>query len=189
MFNDVLAIFMTTILSIKLIVVYVFTRKPQNRTRCFKCNGDRYINHQLGKPSTCNYSLVVCVKQQRLGCIWMQHPASSTILLERLQEFQTHLTKRGYSIFEIQPIVHEISTTDRNELLKRQINKRKSKTIPNVMVTKYDPRIKGIKKRLIKYWPSVLKDETCRKIFKTEPIIAYSKHKNIGDIVTSSVLH
>ena len=65
-----------------------------------------------------------------------RYTSDCTILLERLQEFQTHLTKRGYSIFEIQPIVHEISTTDRNELLKRQINKRKSKTIPNVMVTK-----------------------------------------------------
>ena len=32
MFNDVLAIFMTSILSIKLIVVYALTRKPQNRT-------------------------------------------------------------------------------------------------------------------------------------------------------------
>ena len=55
-----------------------------------------------------------------------RNTSDRTILLERLQEFQTHLTKRGYSIFEVQPIVHEISTSDRNELLKRQINKRKS---------------------------------------------------------------
>ena len=94
---------------------------------------------------------------------------------------------RIVSICEIQPIVQEIYRADRNELLNKQ-NKRESKTIPNVMVTKYDPRIKGIKKRLIKHWPTVLKDKTCRKIFTSEPIIAYSKHKNIGDIVTSSRL-
>ena len=58
---------MTTILSIKLIVVYTLTRKPQNKTKCFECNGDRLINHQLGKLSTCNYSLMICVKQHRLG--------------------------------------------------------------------------------------------------------------------------
>ena len=40
-FKDVLAIFMTTILSIKLIVVYTLTRKHQNRTQCFECSGDR----------------------------------------------------------------------------------------------------------------------------------------------------
>ena len=40
-FKDVLAIFMTTILSIELIVVYTLTRKHQNRTQCFECSGDR----------------------------------------------------------------------------------------------------------------------------------------------------
>ena len=40
-FKDVLAIFMTTILSVKLIVVYTLTRKHQNRTQCFECSDDR----------------------------------------------------------------------------------------------------------------------------------------------------
>ena len=40
-FKDVLANFMTTILSIKLIVVYTLTRKHKNRTKCFECSGDR----------------------------------------------------------------------------------------------------------------------------------------------------
>ena len=39
-FNDVLAIFMTTLLLIKLIVVYALTRKHQNWTQCFECKGD-----------------------------------------------------------------------------------------------------------------------------------------------------
>ena len=111
------------------------------------------------------------------------------ILIKQLQDFETHLIQRGYSGNEIQPIIRDACSTDRNELIHNQKHKQKSKTIPNVMVTKYDPRIKGIKKKLMKYWSSVLKDKTCQKIFTTEPIVAYSKHKNIGDIITSSILH
>ena len=54
------------------------------------------------------------------------------------------------------------------------------------MVTKFDPRIRGLKQRVLKHWGTVLKDDKCKQVFKTRPIIAYQKHKSITDMLISS---
>ena len=57
---------------------------------------------------------------------------------------------------------------------------------PLVFITKYNPAIKQLKRKLMKYWYLLEKNQQYKLIFKTHPIIAYSKHKNLGDILTSS---
>lgn len=59
---------------------------------------------------------------------------------------------------------------------------------PNVMITKYNPHFKGLKKRILKYWNVLKNDEICKELFTKEPIIAYSKHKNIGEMIIQSRL-
>ena len=56
------------------------------------------------------------------------------------------------------------------------------------MITKFNPCIKGLRKRLLKYQNYTQQDEICSDLFKTPPMIAYSKHKNIGDLIIRSKL-
>ena len=104
-----------------------------------------------------------------------------------LEDFKGHLLKRGYSEKEINPIIDEISGKERQLLLSKTEEKIKLKH-PHVMVTQFNPRVKGLKKRLLKYWNILKTDSTCKQLFDTEPIIAYSKHKNIGDLLIKSRL-
>ena len=62
---------MTAILSIELIIL-LFMLWPESLKTGLNVLNAMLIdknNRQLGKPSTCNYSLVVCVKQHRLGSL------------------------------------------------------------------------------------------------------------------------
>lgn len=108
-------------------------------------------------------------------------------LNEILQDFKKHLSKRGYSDTEIDPVITSITGADRNEILNKSNNKSKLQN-KLVMVTKYNPRIKGLKTRILKYWNEMKTDTRCKEIFTSEPIIAYSKDKSIGDMIIRSRL-
>ena len=47
----------------------------------------------------------------------------------------------------------------------------------NVFITKYNPCIRKIKQKLLKYWNIIINDESCNKLFNKHPIVAYSRHK------------
>ena len=59
--------------------------------------------------------------------------------------------------------------------------------IPLVLSTKYNPCIRKIKQCLVKYWQLLKHNEICRDLFTKEPIIAYKKHRNLGDILTLKI--
>ncbi|KAK3109108.1 hypothetical protein FSP39_023246 [Pinctada imbricata] len=99
-----------------------------------------------------------------------------------LDDFRMHLLNRGYSETEINPIITETKLLARSKALEKQRNKRAIPT-PLVMVTKYNPCVKGLKRRLLKYWKDLKSDSDCNQIFDSEPMVAYSKHKNIGDLI------
>ena len=105
-------------------------------------------------------------------------------LLSILTNFKIKLLGRGYANEEIDNNITEALSNDRKLLLKHK-NKNK-KEIPLVLVTKFNPYLRKIKKQIMKYWQNLQFDEDCRLIFQTEPIIAYSKHKNLADILISS---
>ena len=104
-----------------------------------------------------------------------------------LSNFKLRLKGRGYTDQEIDQNIRAASSRKRSDLLKGTSNK-KSKDIPLVFSTKYNPCIKGIKKCIMKHWHTLKEDEICKNVFSKEPIIAYSKHKNLGDILTSTKL-
>ena len=117
----------------------------------------------------------------------MRNTNDTSIYNNRLSHFQDKLIDRGYKTCEIQPIFDEVRQSNRKEILNPRNGKKENKET-NVMVTKFNPKIKGIKARLIKHWNLVSKDEDLKHIFKSPPIVAYERHKNLGDLLTSSSL-
>ena len=117
----------------------------------------------------------------------MRNTNDTATLSTILQNFKKHLSKRGYSDTEIDPIITGVTGTDRNKMLNKNNSESKLRN-PLVMITKYNPRIKGLKKRILKYWNEMKTDTRCKEIFTSEPVVAYSKHKSIGDMIIRSRL-
>lgn len=110
-----------------------------------------------------------------------------TILNATLNDFKAHLSKRGYSPQEIDPIIKETTNTNRTKLILNKTPKQALRN-PTVLVTKFNPCLKGLKKRILKYWDIVLRNSECKSSFDARPIIAFSKHKNISDEIIRSHL-
>ena len=72
-------------------------------------------------------------------------------------------------------------------LNKKEKNKTENKD-PLVMATKYNPCLKKIKARISKYWHLLNLDDDCKNIFTETPMIAFKKHKNLGDNLPSAKL-
>ena len=117
----------------------------------------------------------------------LRNTNDETIYKNLTAGFKSHLLRRGYSHSEIDPIIQKTHLTQRNTVLQKT-NKKTKNSVPLVMVTKYNPCVKNLKKRILKYWDKMTDDSACKEIFKEEPIISYSKHKNISDLIIRSRL-
>jgi hypothetical protein len=102
-----------------------------------------------------------------------------------LSSFKLNLIKRGYNELEIDDNINQALSNNRAEFLNKK-SKKHTKEIPLVLSTKYNTCIRKIKQCLVKHCQSLKHHEICRDIFKKEPIIAYEKHRNLEDILTSS---
>lgn len=103
-----------------------------------------------------------------------------------INNFKQYLLQRGYKDREINENIQHGTSKDRKELLRftpKNIN-----GIPLVYITKYHFAIRGLGKILRKYFKKILKNEKCKRIFTSPPMIAYSRHKNLKDILTRSLL-
>ena len=149
-------------------------------------NNFQYLHRESAHPTSVFKGLIKgeCIRH-------MRNTNDSTIFEKRLAHFQTKLIDRGYNTSEIQPIFDEALQSNRNEILKpRNGNKKKKDNAQaDVLVTKFNPTIKGIKSRIIKHWKLISKDTTLKQIFKSTPMVAYERHKNLSDIITSSTLN
>ena len=56
------------------------------------------------------------------------------------------------------------------------------------MIITFNPYISGLRKRLLKYWNYTKQEEVFIDLSTTPPMIAYSKHKNIGDLIIRASL-
>lgn len=83
-------------------------------------------------------------------------------LEEILGNLKTHLSKCGYSATAIDPIITEITNTKRKLLLNHKCNKTKKQKYhqPNFMITKYNPRLKGLRRRILKNWNKMTTDQS-----------------------------
>jgi hypothetical protein len=52
----------------------------------------------------------------------------------------------------------------------------------------HNPCISKLKQCIIKNWHTLNQDEVCKEIFTEKPIIAYKKHRNLADLLTSTKL-
>ena len=118
----------------------------------------------------------------------LRNTSNQGVLHTILNDFQIHLEKRGYKQSEIEPIIQETLSANRKDLLRKQKKENNGKAVPTVLVTKFNPCTKGLKKRILKYWNYIQHDEVCNDLFKTPPMVAYSRHKNIGDLIVRSKL-
>ena len=105
---------------------------------------------------------------------------------ELIEAFKIRLQKRGYKLSEINEIIQQTAHLNRIDLLKdKKVIKRKA----TVMVTKFNPAIKQLKRILLKHWHILKQNKRCSEIFKSEPIIAYSRNKNLQELLTKRVRH
>lgn len=116
-----------------------------------------------------------------------RNTSDPSIFTKTLNKFKTHFSKRGYSDKETDPIILEICETNRTKYLHKKSTDSKQRQ-PNVMITKYNPHIKGLKKRILEHWKLLQKHPICKEMFNIEPIIAYSKHKSISELIIHSRL-
>lgn len=146
-------------------------------------NSFQYLHRQSAHSSSVFKGLIKgeCTRHLR-------NTSDQAVLLNIFKDFKTHLEKRGYKQSEIEPIMQETLSANRMDLLNKQKKKNNKKAVPNILVTKFNPCIKGLRKRLMKYWDNIQHDEVCKKLFTTPPMVAYSKHKNIGDLIIRSKL-
>ena len=83
-----------------------------------------------------------------------------TILSKQLKFFKGKLIERGYDCTENQNIIDDVMQYDRDETLKSK--EKSSSKSPNVIVTKFDPRIRCLKKRLLKHWHLIKSNESLK---------------------------
>lgn len=71
--------------------------------------------------------------------------------------------------------MQETISANRMGLLNKQKKKNIKKAVPKVLVTKFNPSIKGLRIRLMIYWDNIQHDEICKKTL-TPPMVACSNH-------------
>lgn len=81
----------------------------------------------------------------------MRNTYDTTALTVILPDLKKHLSKRGYSDTDMDPIITGITGAYRNEILILRITTNQNSKKKQVMVTKYNPIIKGLTKRIFKY--------------------------------------
>ena len=97
-----------------------------------------------------------------------------------IKVFKIRLIQRGYKSTEIDEIIQNTIHLNRKDLL--QDNRRgNDKTI--VLVTKFNPAIKKLKKILLKHWQVLQSNKRCKQIFNRLPMIAYKRGKNLQDLL------
>lgn len=116
---------------------------------------------------------------------YLRNTSDKDILVAMLNDFKSNLIKRGYESNEIEKSINSAVENDRMVALKNS-GKKENRNIPLVFITAYNPCIKNVKRKLMKYWHILKRDAECRQIFRDMPIVAYCKHKNLSDMLISA---
>ncbi|CAG2252397.1 unnamed protein product [Mytilus edulis] len=98
----------------------------------------------------------------------------------------SHLKQRGYKDLEILRNCESALNIERPELLR--FKQESDKQIPLVFVTKYHFSLGNINKALRKHYKKLVRNAKCRELFPKPPMVAYSRHRNLKEILTRSVV-
>ena len=117
---------------------------------------------------------------------YLRNTSDKKILSDMLSELKCNLIKRGYDENEVQDLINDVlNHCNRTDALNNS-GKKEDNDIPLVLITAYNPCIRNLKSKLLKYWHILRRDEECKKVFSNMPIIAYRRHKNLSDMLTSA---
>ena len=94
--------------------------------------------------------------------------------------------KRGYKRTEIESIVNTRKQVPRINTLKYK-QKSKGQNPPLVLTTYYNPAIKHLRKAVKKHWHLIENDPEAKLILHRPPMIAYKRHKNLKEYLTSKL--
>lgn len=144
----------------------------------------QYLHRQSAHPQAVFNGLV---KGETLRII--RNCSDTTQRDRQLDMFHKKLSVRGYQHTELTAQSDAVANIPRTTLLQEQNQgKRKHTTPPLVFTTKFNPKTRGLAKALGKHWPSISRDPDCNSLFAASPMIAYKRHKNLGDMLISSKL-
>ena len=109
---------------------------------------------------------------------------------ETVQNFSRKLLNRGYSPKEIQLATSKVSLEGRTQLVHKPQRKTRTKKLPVVFSTTYNPAINhgDLKRAIHKHWRHIQGNEQLREIFPNPPLIAYKKAKNIREMIIRAKL-
>lgn len=109
-------------------------------------------------------------------------------LNKSLYNFEKKLLERGYSKTEIKTAMNEAKVNSRIELIKSSKLDSNCRETPLTLVTLYYPFLRRLSKTLRTHWSLIANDPDANQVFKRPPIVAFKRHKNIGNFVTSSTV-
>ena len=100
--------------------------------------------------------------------------------VKRLEQLKVLLLERGYPHHVIDPSINRALKIPRTQALIK-VNKSETDKRP-VFAVKYDPRLPPIGPIMNKHWRAmVCQDEYLREVFKSPPLTAFKRQKNIKD--------
>ena len=106
---------------------------------------------------------------------------AETQRLKIIDFFKSKLLQRNYDASEIDEAINSTLQLERKDLL---VDKIKDNARALVLVSKYNPAVKQLKRAIVKHWNIIQKNLECASIFTVKPMIAYKRHKNLQDILT-----
>ncbi|CAG2193463.1 unnamed protein product [Mytilus edulis] len=122
--------------------------------------------------------------KQKVG-VPMGSPMSPSLTDIRIYEIVSAILKRF-------PYSSDISLLsvyrDDGFLLFKGSEQNKQNCPPLVLATKFNPLLKQLGRRIRKHWQLIENDITAKNLFPRPPMIAYRKHKNVKEYLTSAKL-
>ena len=109
--------------------------------------------------------------------------SSKENLQNRLEEFQKHLSERGYPQNLITLTLSEIHFENRSEALQQKPSRRK---IILPFVTQYQPSLPSLENVLMKHWQLIENQPLLRQFYKEPQIIAYKRGRSLKDILVKA---
>ena len=137
----------------------------------------QYVQFKSNHPSTMKKSIPygLGIRIKRI-CSNAENYTKQRFILKK------QLIERGYSGRCIENQLQRVDNLDREELLQRKAAvKPNSDRVP--LVVTYSKQLPNIHKIVKKHQDILHKSNRMKEIFKTQPIIAYRRDKNIGDIL------
>lgn len=105
----------------------------------------------------------------------------------QVEFFKQKLLNRGYTEKYITPIISNALKQTRQGTLAYRKTKNKMAP-PLVLATRYNPVFKKLGKCIRKHWNIINENTEVHELFPRPPIIAYKRHKNLREYLTSAKL-